>query len=164
MKAEMVCAIHRGQNVLKFTDEDQPRYAEMVAGLGEGEVVEVEFVRLEERSRSLKQNAALHAALTRWVVWKDGGLLTTAQVREQVEQVKDDLLALLWGYIVRQNQFTGEITKTLVKAHTSKLSRREFCDLFDQAVVEAAKDGYEMALPDEYLEARREKREKDKAA
>ena len=111
---------------------------------------EVELLIRKRRTiRSTRQNAALHACLDRWA--KDKG--------HDVEQLKDDLLALCWGYVVTQNLFTGEVVKRLVKPHTSKLSTAEFTQLFDVAAVEAAKDGHVMTMPDEF-KANREKKRK----
>jgi hypothetical protein len=104
-----------------------------------GEEIEA-TIQKRRKKRSDRQNRAFHAALTRWADDK----------RHDVEQLKDDLLALRWGYIVRQNILTGEIVKSLVKPHTSDLSTSEFAELFDLAAEEAAKDGHVMQFPDEF--------------
>lgn len=109
----------------------------------EGEEVVLE-IRKRRSKRSDKQNRALHACLGRWA----------AEKGHDVEEIKDDLLALLWGYHVRQSRITGEVVKSLVKPHTSRLNTQEFCDLFDLAAEEAAKDGHYMLMPDEYLAAK----------
>lgn len=111
-----------------------------------GQRVDVE-IRPRKDKRSARANAALHAGLHEWAAAKG---LTGELARVFVEDAKDDLLALCWGYVVRQNLFTGEITKRLVEPHTSDLSVEQFNDLFELAVMEAAKDGHIWRLPDEF--------------
>lgn len=111
-----------------------------------GQRVDVE-IRVRKVKRTDRQNRALHRCLSLWA--KDKG--------HDVEQLKDDLLALCWGYVVRQNLLTGEIVKSLVKPHTAALSVEEFTLLFDHAAIEAAKDGHVMEMPDEF-KARQSKR------
>ena len=110
-----------------------------------GARVELE-IRPRKSKRSERANAALHAGLSGWGASKG---LTGAVLREWVEDRKDDLLALCWGYVVRQNQLTGEVTQKLAKPHTARLTVEEFAELFDVALVEAAKDGYLWTLPEE---------------
>lgn len=108
---------------------------------------EVTITMHKRRSkRSSPQNKALHACLCEWVTW----LKREKNQEVDVEQLKDDLLALQWGYVVRQSLLTGEIVKELVKPHTSLLNTQEFAELFDTAVIEAAKTGFVMTLPDEF--------------
>lgn len=151
---------HQGKPVV--TSDDRDRFGLHLEQFGEGEELAI-TVTAWESTRSLKQNAALHTSLTAWAKHKSAGLLSNAELREVVEQIKDDLLALQFGYVVRQNQFTGEIIKTLVKAHTSHLTRAEFTTLFDLAAVQAAEDHFVMVMPSEYLEAKK-KQEKESRA
>lgn len=111
-----------------------------------GEEVEL-LLRKRRTKRSARANAALHAGLTEWMRAKG---LSGAALTEAIEQTKDDLLALRWGYIVRQNRFTGEVIQSLVKPHTADLSTAEFSELFEMGVEEAAKDGHYWELPDEF--------------
>jgi hypothetical protein len=111
-----------------------------------GQRVEV-VIRPRKDKRSQRANDAFHAGLFEWAAARE---LTGDKAREFVEHAKDDLLALCWGYIVRQNIFTGEITKSLVEPHTSGLSVEKFSELFDVAVMEAAKDGHVWRLPEEF--------------
>lgn len=110
-----------------------------------GQRVDVE-IRARKDKRSVRANAALHAGLTEWA--RHRGLVGAAAT-EFIEAAKDDLLGLCWGYIVSQNLFTGEITKRLVEPHTASLSVEKFSELFEVAVMEAAKDGHIWTLPDD---------------
>lgn len=116
-----------------------------------GRRVEVE-IRERKSKRSLQANAAFHACLGRW--YDDKQLTGTAKAA-WVEQTKDDLLALQFGYVVRQNQFTGEVIKSLVQPHTSALDVAQFSELWELAAVEAAKNGHVMVMPDEYKALKR---------
>lgn len=104
-----------------------------------GHRVDVE-IRLRKAKRTDRQNRLLHRALGIWA--REQGL--------DVEQLKDDLLKLCFGVLVRQDIFTGEIVTSLAKPHTAGLSVEEFSTLFDVAVVEAAKKGHIMELPEDY--------------
>jgi hypothetical protein len=114
-----------------------------------GQRVDVEL-RARKDKRSVRANAALHAGLQEWAHAKG---LVGAAATDFVEAAKDDLLGLCWGYVVSQNIFTGEITKRLVEPHTANLSVEKFNDLFQVAVMEAAKDGHIWRLPDEFKAA-----------
>jgi hypothetical protein len=112
-----------------------------------GARVDVE-IRLRKDKRSDRQNRAFHAALARW---------SEHIGHYPVEKIKDELLGLQWGYIVAQSPITGEITKRLVKPHTSRLNTAEFAELFDLAAIEAAKTGHVMVMPDEFLELKKKR-------
>jgi hypothetical protein len=114
-----------------------------------GQRVDVEL-RARKDKRSVRANAALHAGLQEWAHAK-GQVGKAAEA--WVEAAKDDLLGLCWGYIVSQNIFTGEITKRLVEPHTANLSVEKFSELFEVAVMEAAKDGHIWKLPEEFKAA-----------
>lgn len=156
----------RGPNNAPGTAERD--YRALVAQVGEGEDMEMR-IRPVPTQRSVQANAAFHACLFEWAAAKG---LSGKAAEEWVDQVKDDLLALRWGYIVRQNQFTGEITKSLVKPHTSTLTRPEFTEIFDLAAQQASEDHFVMTMPDEYKalkaaeqqQAEREARKAAKAA
>ena len=115
-----------------------------------GQRVDVE-IRPRKSKRSLRANAALHAGLHAWAGHHG---LTGAAAQQWVEDAKDDLLALCFGYVVRQSQITGEVTKRLAKPHTSALTVEEFRELFDVAVVKAAEDGFLWTLPEELRKGR----------
>ena len=142
-----------------ITSDHRDAFAGLLETFADGEDLAITLGPWED-TRSNKQNAALHAALTEWSRHKAYPGASNSVIKEVVEQIKDDLLALQFGYIVRQNQFTGEVIKALVKSHTSKLTVSEFCDLFDLAASEAAKQHHVMVMPKEYLEAKAAKAKK----
>lgn len=111
-----------------------------------GQRVDVE-VRPRKSRRSLRANAALHAGLHEWGASKD---LSGAALTQWVEDVKDDLLALCFGYVVRQDIFSGEIIRRLVKPHTAALDVEDFSILFEAGVMKAAEDGHIWRLPEEF--------------
>jgi hypothetical protein len=106
--------------------------------------VRVEDIRVQA-------NAAFHAEAMHYAAAK--GHLGDAAVRF-VAMFKDDLLGLLWGYRVHQNQYTGEVLTTLVEPHTADLTVAQFSELQEMAMVKAAEDGYVWRAPDEYREAK----------
>ena len=115
-----------------------------------GQRIDCEF-RPRKSKRTAQANAAFHAGLFEWAAHKQ---LAGEPARVWVEDMKDDLLGLCWGYVVRQNQLTGEITKRLVEPHTSRLTVAQFTELFDVALVEAAKDGHVWRLPGRHRQRR----------
>ena len=124
--------------VFSFDTGEARKYAAYRQYLAKDGGCEVELsLRKRRVTRSDRQNKALHACLTEWARW----LLQETGEDIDIEQMKDDLLALRWGYIVRQNRWTGEVVKSLVKPHTSRLNTQEFAELFDLAAEEAAKTG-----------------------
>lgn len=131
---------------------DTPRRAVQALCLAQfkGQRVDVE-VRARKSKRSVQANAAFHAEAMHYAAAK--GQIGAAAIAF-VEQFKDDLLGLLWGYHVRQNQYTGQVLTTLVEPHTSALTVAQFHELHELAMVKAAEDGYVWRAPDEYREAK----------
>ena len=129
---------------------DLPRKAvqALCAARFKGQRVDVE-IRQRKSQRSARQNAAFHAAITPWA----------RELGYHVEELKDELLGLVWGYEERVSKLTGEVQRVLVKPHTSKLTTAEFSELMEYAVMQAAQTGYVMLLPDEFRA-----RQKGKAA
>ena len=128
-----------------------------------GQRVDVE-VRMRKSKRSFDQNAWMHAALTRWIVealpeYREPAM----RLKDGVERLKDELLALVFGWHVYQSQITGEVVKSLAKPHTSGLSTGEMTELMDVAMVEAAKTGHIIEKPDEW-KARKAAAKKGRAA
>ncbi len=102
---------------------------------------EVELVVRKRRSkRSLRQNAALWAALTAW----------SHELGYEPTELKNELLALLWGYETVISPLTGEARIVPNKGHSSQLTTQEFSELMEFAAVKAAETGYVMELPDEF--------------
>jgi len=110
---------------------DTPRRAVQALCLArfKGQRVDVE-VRARKSKRSVQANAAFHAEAMNYAAAK--GHLGAAGV-VFVEQFKDDLLGLLWGYHVRQNQYTGQVLTTLVEPHTADLTVAQFHELHEPA-------------------------------
>jgi hypothetical protein len=104
-----------------------------------GARVDVEIRRRKAR-RSDRQNRAFHASLMPWA----------RELGYHVEELKDELLGLVWGYEERVSRLTGEVTRHLVKPHTSHLTTAEFSELMAFTVIKAAETGYHMLLPDEF--------------
>jgi hypothetical protein len=122
---------------------DQPIAFRAFAKRFAGYEVEVE-IRKKRDKRSDRQNAAFWAALTPWA--HDLGY--------EPNELKDELLALLWGYDDVPSPLTGEIRRIPTKPRSSRLSTQEFCELMEFAAVKAAETGYVMQMPDEYKAAK----------
>ena len=121
-----------------------------------GQRVDVE-VRKRKSKRSGEQNRWMHPALAEWIRDTLPEYRPPAMsLKDGVERLKDELLALTFGYHVYQSRLTGEIVKVLAKPHTSALSTSECCEVMDVAMEEAAKTGHVIEEPDEW-KARRAK-------
>lgn len=125
-----------------------------------GQRIDVEFAPRKSK-RSLRANAALHAGLFEWAAYRQ---LVGEAAKQFVEDAKDDLLKMCFGVVVRQSPLTGEVVTRLVKPHTSHLTVEDFTELFDVALVEAAKDGHVWRLPEEFTKERRTAAQKGRAA
>lgn len=110
---------------------------------GEGEAVEI-VVRPEAKTRSLRQNAAFHAAITPWA----------DDLGEDIEDLKDELLGIVFGYREEVSHLTGEIRKVLVEPHTSKLDSEKFSHLMERTMEIAARMGFQIESPAEYNQRR----------
>ncbi len=108
--------------------------------------VDVE-VRLRKTRRSDRQNRALHAA---WKGWSDF-------LGYPVDELKREMLALVFGTEEKASPVTGELRHVLVQPHTSQLTTAQFAELMDRAVQVAAETGYLLELPDEW-QAKKEPR------
>jgi len=104
-----------------------------------GKRVDVE-IRDRKAKRSDRQNRAYHAAIKPWADF----------LGDDVEGVKRDMLALVFGAHDEASKVTGEIRRVLEKPHTSMLTTAEFSELMDRTVITAAETGYVMPLPDEF--------------
>lgn len=122
--------------------------------------IDCEF-RARRSKRSHQANAAFHAEAFAFAAFMGQ---TGAAAVAFVEQFKDDLLGLLWGYHVRQNQYTGEVLTTLVEPHTSALTVAQFHELHETAMVKAAEVGYVWQTPEEFKAKRKQARRKPAAA
>ena len=101
--------------------------------------IEVE-IRRRDVKRSDRQNRYLHAALTQW----------GHELGYHVDELKSELLALVFGTREVVSPITGQVRQVLNKPHTSKLSVRDCNTLIEFLVIEAAKTGCVIDLPDEW--------------
>lgn len=106
--------------------------------------------------RSDRQNRALWALLTAWC--------EAAKQGWRPDDLKDAVMAHVFGTIEVTNPITGEIGKALAKPHTSTLTISEFCTVIEAILELAATTPPEVFLdsPDEYRKAK--ERERKKAA
>ena len=118
-----------------------------------GQRVDVE-IRPRKAKRTDRQNRLFWALLTPWA--RDLGYAA--------DELKDELLALLWGTEQRPSKLTGELRQVPVKGHSSALTVAEFTELIDFMLTKAAETGYVMELPDEERAARRKDARRSTAA
>lgn len=103
-----------------------------------GQRVEVE-IRLRKSQRSTRANRLFWALLTPWA--KELGYTP--------EELKDELLGLLWGWEERKSPLDGSPRYVPKRARSSKLNTADFAELIDFMVMKAAETGYVMTLPDD---------------
>ena len=101
-------------------------------------------IRARKAQRSDRQNRAFWAAITPWA----------RELGYTAEELKTELLGLLWGYDEKPAPLTGDVVRSLKKPHTSKLNTAEFAELMEFSAMKAAETGYYMPMPSEFLEAR----------
>jgi hypothetical protein len=118
-----------------------------------GDEIEVE-IRKRRTKRSDRQNAAFWAAITPWA----------HELGYEPNELKTELMALLWGYDEVPSPLTGELRVVPTKARSSRLNTQEFCELMEFAAVKAAETGYVLLLGDEYKAAKAEAAKKQRAA
>lgn len=106
------------------------------------ERVDVE-IRRRKSKRTDRQNRALHAA---WKGWADF-------LGYDVDELKREVLGQVFGTVEITSPITGRVEHVPVEPHTSKLDTAQFAELMDRAVEIAARTGYVLLLPDEYLAA-----------
>lgn len=132
-------------NFLGFVDHDgklsldhQAAFRAYVRRLT-GEEVELE-VRKRRTKRSDRLNRAFWAALVPWA----------HELGYEPTELKDELMALLWGYREVTSALTGEVRIVANKSRSSKLTNPEMCQLYEFMAVKAAETGYVMLLADEF--------------
>lgn len=118
-----------------------------------GDEIELE-VRKRRTKRSDRQNAAFWAAITPWA----------HELGYEPNELKTELMALLWGYDEVSSPLTGELRIVPHKARSSRLTTQEFCELMEFAAVKAAETGYVLLLGEEYKAAKAEAAKKARAA
>lgn len=115
-----------------------------------GQCVDV-IVTLQGAMKTRLQEKGFHAMLAPWV--KDGN---------RYDDLKQFLLAEIFGTMEVANPISGEIVLVLREPHTSTLSRTKYSELIERTLEIAAEKGYILEAPHEYT-ARKE-RERRKAA
>ena len=102
--------------------------------------------------KSRLQECGFHASISPWA--REAGI--------DIEDLKDDLLRIVFGEREHTDPITGEVRMVLREPHTSKLSRAKYSELIERSADIAAECGYVLELPHEYRE--RKEREAKKAA
>src|SRR5688572_7424832 len=95
-----------------------------------GDEVEIE-VRKRRTKRSDRQNRAFWAALTPWA----------HELGYEPVELKNELMALLWGYTEANSPLTGEMRIVPNKGRSSKLTTHEMSELMEFTAVKAAETG-----------------------
>lgn len=144
MAEPLVCGADCDDEGRLHLDLPRSQYQALVRARFRGQRVDVE-IRARKAQRSHRQNAAFWAAVTPWA----------RELGYEPNELKDELLGLLWGFDEHPSPLTGEVRRVPVKGRSSKLSTAEFCELMEFAVIKAAETGYVMLLPDEFRAAQR---------
>ena len=102
--------------------------------------------------RSDRQNRALWALLNAWCREADQGW--------RPDDLKDAVMAQVFGTIEVTNPITGEIGRALAKPHTSTLTVSEFCAVIEAILELAATSEPSVFLdaPDEFRKAKEKER------
>lgn len=108
-----------------------------------GEVIVAQFYP-HRTKRSDRQNRGFHAMIGPWA--KDHG--------HRIDDLKDDILGAVFGYLESVNLLTGEVKRVLAEPHTSRLTMAQFCRLIDETLELAAGNGVILQAPDEYRRQR----------
>lgn len=119
-----------------------------------GQVIVGQFYPHREK-RSDRQNRGFHAMVAPWA--KAEG--------HRIDDLKDDLLAAVFGTVEVVSLVTGEVKQVLAEPHTSKLTVGQFCELVDRTLEIAAEQGVILVAPDEYRRTKeKERRRLERAA
>lgn len=89
--------------------------------------------------KSRLQEKGFHAMLAPWV--KEG---------HRIDDLKDDLLAEIFGHMEHVNPITGEVRMVLREPHTSTLSRAKYSELIERTLEIAGECGVILEAPEEY--------------
>ena len=105
--------------------------------------------------KSRLQEKGFHAMLRPWVA--DGVM--------RYDDLKQFLLAEIFGTMEVANPISGEIVLVLREPHTSTLSRTKYSELIEQTLQIAAEKGYILEAPHEYrMRKEQEAKKKGRAA
>lgn len=106
--------------------------------------VEIELRKRRTR-RSDRQNRAFWSALVPW----------SHELGYEPDELKTELMGLLWGTTEHVSPFTGEVRQVPNKGRSSKLTTQEMSALMEFMAVKAAETGYVMELADEFNDRKR---------
>lgn len=109
-----------------------------------GQCVDVIICEQGEMKTRL-QEKGFHAMLQPWA--REEG--------HNIDRLKRDLLAEIFGHEEHVNAITGEVRLELREPHTSKLNRRKYSELIERTLDIAAEQGFILEAPSEY-KARKE--------
>jgi hypothetical protein len=138
------------QGELRFEFAGQQR-AYCLRTFGAGACVDVE-IREHREKRTDRQNKALWALLSEWCKAADQGW--------RPDDLKDVMLARVFGTVERVMPLTGEIVRVPAEPHSSRLGVGKFCELIEAILETAATSEPSVYLlaPDEYRKAKEAKR------
>jgi hypothetical protein len=131
--------VHEDTGKFALDPIESKKFRAFVAKKFKGQEVDLE-IRAHATKRSLRQNNAYHAAIHPWADF----------LGYDVEDLKDEMLGIVFGYKEVTSPVTGEVRQALVEPHTSNLSVQQFNELMERTVIVAAGTEYLMELPDEY--------------
>lgn len=122
-----------------------------VKRFGAGVCLDVE-IREHRDKRSDRQNKALWALLTAWC--------NEAAQGWRPDDLKDAVMAEVFGTVEVKNPLTGEIVKALARPHTSTLNVGDFCKVIEAILELAATSEPSVFLlaPDEFRRAKEAER------
>jgi len=140
--------VRRGD--LRFEFQGQQR-AFCLKSFGAGGCVDVE-IREHREKRTDRQNRALWALLSEWC--------SKAHQGWYPDDLKDVMLARVFGTIERTQPLTGEIIRVPAEPHSSRLGVSKFCQLIEAILETAAMSEPSVYLmaPDEYRIAKEKAR------
>lgn len=97
------------------------------------------------QNKTRLQEKGFHAMVAPWA----------RERKERIDYLKQWLLAEIFGTHLFAVPGTDEVIEVLAEPHTSKLTRRQYCDLIEGAMeIAATKDGFYLVAPDEYRKAK----------
>lgn len=91
------------------------------------------------------QEAGFHAMIAPWA--RDAGI--------NVDDLKRDLLRVIFGEREHVNPITGEVVLVLREPHTSTLTRTQYTELIERTLDIGAECGHVLEAPHEYRERKR---------
>lgn len=131
-----------GKLDLDFPPQFKARVRELAGEKG----AEVELIMTRAgQNKTRRQECGFHSMITPWA--RERGW--------EIDALKQYLLKRIFGTLEFVDPATGEITLVLAEPHTSKLTRRQYCELIERTLeIAATDDGYYLTAPDEYRKAK----------